>query len=110
VLSRYQNHFKPVVAKQWVELVYRGFFYEPLKRDLEALLQSSQAFVNGDVTLRTDGGVCHAVAVDSDHILRSKDAVYAQTADWSVTEAEGFIKLFGQSSTLSAKVNPLYEL
>lgn len=110
VLTRYQNQFKPVVARQWVELVYRGFFYEPLKRDLEALLGSSQQFVDGDVTVRTDGGVVHAVAVDSERILRSKGAVYAQTADWGVTEAEGFIKLFGQSSTLSAMVNPIYGL
>lgn len=110
ILTRYQNSFKPVVARQWVELVYRGFFYEPLKRDLEAFLGSSQEFVTGDVTVRTEGGSIHAVAVNSEHILRSKGAVYAQTADWGVTEAEGFIKLFGQSSTLSAKVNPLYEL
>ncbi|MBW3550131.1 MAG: acyl-CoA dehydrogenase family protein [Proteobacteria bacterium] len=30
---------------------------------------------------------------------------YAQTADWGVAEAEGFIKLFGMSSTLWAEVN-----
>jgi hypothetical protein len=32
--------------------------------------------------------------------------VYAQSADWSAKEAEGFIKLYGMSSTLSARVNP----
>jgi argininosuccinate synthase len=110
ILTRYQNQFKPTVARQWVELVYRGFFYEPLKRDLEAFLGSSQHFVNGDVTVRTEGGYAQGVAVKSEHILHAKGAVYAQTADWGVTEAEGFIKLFGQSSTLSAQVNPLYEL
>jgi argininosuccinate synthase len=46
------------------------------------------------------------VAITSDHLLRSKSAVYAQSADWGVAEAEGFIKLFGMSSTLSARVNP----
>jgi argininosuccinate synthase len=106
VLSAHQNSFKPVVAQKWVELVYKGFFFEPLKDDLEAYLRSSQAFVTGCVTLETEGGVCHAVAVASDHLLRSKTAVYAQSADWGVVEAEGFIKLFGQSSTLSARINP----
>jgi len=86
-----------------VELVYKGFFFEPLKFDLEAFLKSSQAFITGDVTLETHGGLCHAVAVKSDHLLKSKHAVYAQSADWGVVEAEGFIKLFGQSSTLSAR-------
>ena len=46
-----------------------------------------------------------AVAVRSAHILNSKGATYAQSADWGVEEAEGFIKLFGMSSTLWAEVN-----
>jgi argininosuccinate synthase len=108
VLSAHQNGFKPMVAQKWVELVYKGFFFEPLKRNLEAFLQSSQAFVSGEVTLETRGGVCHAVEVASDRVLLNKRAVYAQSADWTATEAEGFIKLFGQSSTLSARINPAF--
>jgi argininosuccinate synthase len=107
VLSAHQNAFKPIVAQKWVELVYKGFFFEPLKRDLEAYLTSSQVFVTGEVTLETQGGTCHAVAVASDRVLLNKKAVYAQSADWGVVEAEGFIKLFGQSSTLSSRINPL---
>ncbi len=110
VLSAHQNGFKPAVAQKWVELVYKGFFFEPLKRDLEAFLQSSQAHVSGEVTVETQGGVCHAVEVASDHVLLNKKAVYAQSADWGVAEAEGFIKLFGQSSTLSARINPVFKL
>lgn len=105
VLTKHQNRFKPMVADKWVELVYEGFFYEPLKADLEAYLESSQRKVNGTVTLETYGGRVDAVKVDSEHILKRKDAVYAQSADWGVQEAEGFIKLFGQSSTLWAEVN-----
>jgi argininosuccinate synthase len=105
VLTAHQNAFKPAAAQKWVELVYKGFFFEPLKRDIEALLESSQRFVTGEVTLETQGGVCHAVEVVSDHVLLNKKAVYAQSADWTAAEAEGFIKLFGQSSTLSARVN-----
>jgi argininosuccinate synthase len=110
VLTNQQNGMKPLVAQKWVELVYKGFFFEPLKKDLEAFLQSSQAHVSGEVTLETQGGVCHAVEVASDHVLLNKRAVYAQSADWTATEAEGFIKLFGQSSTLSARVNPVFKL
>ncbi len=107
VLTASQNAFKPHAARKWVELVYKGFFHEPLKRDLERFLASSQEFVSGTVTLETSGGAVSAVAVDSPHILRAKGAVYAQSADWGAREAEGFIKLLGQSSTLSARINPL---
>ena len=105
VLSKQQNRFKPEVGRKWVELVYEGFFHDPLKTDLEAYLASSQAMVNGEVVLRTNGGRVDAVAVRSPHILNSKGATYAQSADWGVEEAEGFIKLFGMSSTLWAQVN-----
>ncbi|HRO88265.1 MAG TPA: argininosuccinate synthase [Chiayiivirga sp.] len=105
VLSKQQNRFKPDVARRWVELVYEGFFHDPLKADLEAFLKSSQAKVNGEVVLETHGGVVNAVALRSPHILQSKGATYAQSADWGVEEAEGFIKLFGMSSTLWAEVN-----
>ena len=105
VLSKQQNRFKPDVARKWVELVYEGFYHDPLKADLEAYLASSQRMVNGEVVLRTSGGRVDAVAVRSKHILNSKGATYAQSADWGVEEAEGFIKLFGMSSTLWAQVN-----
>jgi len=105
VVTNRQNQFKELVASKWVELVYQGFFYEPLKADLEAYLTSSQNNVNGTVTLETSGGLLHAVEVDSKHLLKAKGAVYAQSADWGPVEAEGFIKLFGMSSTLHADVN-----
>ena len=105
VLTKQQNRFKPEVARKWVELVYEGFYHDPLKTDLEAFLQSSQATVNGEVVLETRGGRVDAVAVTSPHILNAKGATYAQSADWGVEEAEGFIKLFGMSSTLWAEIN-----
>jgi argininosuccinate synthase len=105
VLSKQQNRFKPDVARKWVELVYEGFYHDPLKADLEAFLASSQRKVDGEVVLRTHGGRVDAVAVRSPHLLASRGATYAQSADWGVEEAEGFIKLFGMSSTLWAQVN-----
>lgn len=105
VLSKQQNRFKPEIARKWVELVYEGFFHDPLKIDLEAFLASSQSTVNGDVLLETSGGVVNAVAIESRHILNAKGATYAQSADWGVAEAEGFIHLYGMSSTLWAEVN-----
>ncbi|MDU1661201.1 MAG: argininosuccinate synthase, partial [Stenotrophomonas maltophilia] len=85
--------------------VYEGFYHDPLKTDIEAFLKSSQAKVNGEVVLETRGGRVDAVAVKSPHLLNTKGATYAQSADWGVEEAEGFIKLFGMSSTVYAQVN-----
>lgn len=103
--TRYQNGFRHTVAARWAELVYTGFFYEPHKFDLEAYLASSQVSVSGTVTLTTHGGALYADAVESSNMLRDPKAVYAQSAAWSPEEAVGFIKLLGQSSSLSAKIN-----
>ena len=105
VLSKQQNRFKPEVARKWVELVYEGFWHDPLKADLEAFLASSQRMVEGEVVLETRGGRVDAVAVRSPRILQAAGATYAQSADWGVEEAEGFIRLYGMSSTLWAQVN-----
>lgn len=110
VNTKWQNSFRPIVAQRWAELVYTGFFYEPGKRDLEAYLQSSQEFVTGEVEIESHGGSVHAIAVQSEHILRSRGATYAQSADWTAEEAVGFIKLTGQSSSLSARINPIHRL
>jgi len=104
VNTRFQNQFRHQVSQRWAEMVYSGFFYEPHKQDLEAYLSSSQSYVSGTVTLETTGGSMHAVAVDSDFIVQDPDAVYAQSCNWSPEEAEGFIKLTGQSSTTAMRV------
>ncbi len=105
VCSKSQNRFKPQIVNQWIELVYEGLFYDPLKVDLEHYLQSSQQSVTGDVVLEIAGGQALAVEVTSENMLVNKQAIYAQSADWTVDEAQGFIKLFGQSSTLYHKIN-----
>ncbi|NNJ64606.1 MAG: argininosuccinate synthase [Xanthomonadales bacterium] len=104
VNTRFQNQFRQQVSDRWADLVYTGFFYEPHKYDLEAYLDSSQAFVSGDVTLHTEGGSLKAVAVETPYGLHNPDAVYAQSADWTPEEAVGFIKLLGQSTTLAGRV------
>jgi argininosuccinate synthase len=103
VLTKAQNRFKPLVAQKWVELAYEGFFHEPLKRDCEAFIASSQARVTGEVAVETHGAKVDAVKIVSDYLLTSRGATYAQSANWGVAEAEGFIQLYGMSSSLWAE-------
>ncbi|HEY4294264.1 argininosuccinate synthase [Luteibacter sp.] len=105
VLSKQQNRFKPEIGRKWTEVAYEGFFNDPIKADLEAFLVSTQRKVDGKVIIETRGGTVYAVKVASKNILQSAKATYAQAADWGVAEAEGFIKLYGMSSTLWAEVD-----
>lgn len=99
-LSRSQAAFKPMVASKWTELMYAGLFHDPLRLDLERFIRSTQQRVTGDVVLRTEGGSVLPVEVRSQHLLVDRSATYAQHADWSAADAEGFIRLFGLSSAM----------
>jgi argininosuccinate synthase len=100
-----QNNFKPLIGKRWVELVYGGFYFDPLTKNLENFLEDIQKPVTGKVTVLLTAGKVEAVAVDSKKILVSKDAVYAQSASWGVEESLGFIKLLGKSTSTWAEIN-----
>ncbi|MCC5822640.1 MAG: argininosuccinate synthase [Phycisphaerales bacterium] len=103
-LTKAQNEFKPGVARRWTELVFGGMFYEPLRDDLEAFIRSTQATVTGEVVVETSGGVCDPVEIRTENALVRAGATYAQHADWSANDAEGFIKIHGQSAALGAAV------
>jgi argininosuccinate synthase len=100
-----QNNFKPIIGKRWVELVYGGFYFDPLTKNLESFLEDIQKPVTGKVTVLLTAGKVEAVAVDAKKILVSKDAVYAQSASWSIEESAGFIKLLGKSTSTWTEVN-----
>ena len=100
-----QNAFKPLIGKRWVELIYGGFYFDPLTKNLENFLEDIQKPVNGKVKVLLTPGKVEAIAVDSKKILKSKDAIYAQSASWGVEESTGFIKLLGKSTSTWTEVN-----
>ena len=105
VLTDKQNFVKSQVGQEWINLVYRGFYFEPLRENLEAFLLDSQKTVSGEVTLKLTPGRVDAVAVKSKNILKSAEGAYAQSATWSEAESKGFIKLIGQSSSTWASIH-----
>lgn len=101
-LTRAQNEFKPQAARRWTELVFGGLFFEPLRADLEAFIRATQATVTGEVVVESHGGTCDPVEVRAERPLVRAGATYAQHADWTAADAEGFIRLYGQSSAMGA--------
>ena len=100
-----QNAFKPLVGKRWVELIYGGFYFDPLRKNLENFLEDIQKPVNGKVTALLSPGKVEAVSVEAKKILVSNDAIYAQSASWGVEESTGFIKLLGKSTSTWTEIN-----
>src|SRR3712207_9263912 len=48
----HQNNFKPHLDGHWAYLVYAGLWYEPLLSDLNALMDSVNEQVTGEITVR----------------------------------------------------------
>lgn len=100
VFTAAQNDFKPMVARKWADMVYDGSYFDPLRGQIEEFVASTQERVNGNVMIETHGARIDAVDVRSKNILTSDGATYAQASDWTASEAEGFIRLSGQSAAL----------
>jgi len=103
VLTSHQNQFKMIASQKWAHLVFSGLYYEPLRRDIELLIDEMQRSVVGSVRVKISAGGVLPVAYKTDFALRDATALYAQSASWHASDAEGFIKLFGMSTLLSTK-------
>ena len=94
-LSKWQQYWKDQVANWYGMFLHESQYLEPVMRDIEAMLESSQRNVNGTVTLELRPYGFSTVGVDSpDDLVKSKLGEYGETQKgWSAEEAKGFIKL-----------------
>lgn len=95
-LTGRQLAVKQGLGQTYGDWVHQGLFYEPACRDIEALLQSSQKRVTGEVHLQLRPGNLFVVGVSSPWSLRDASrAVYGEAAgEWTAVDAAGFSLLF----------------
>lgn len=106
VLSGQQLFWKESLGNLFGAMLHEGKFFDPLVRDLEAFLRSSQSKVTGDVRL-TLHPRCFAVdGARSPHsLMNSKVASYGEANHlWNGAEAAGFAKLYGVPQMLAMSV------
>ena len=94
-LSKWQQYWKDQVANWYGMFLHESQYLEPVMRDIEAMLESSQRNVNGTVTLELRPYGFSTVGVDSpDDLVKSKLGEYGETQKgWTAEEAKGFIKV-----------------
>jgi argininosuccinate synthase len=93
-LDRGAAHLKDELMPRYAELIYNGFWFAPEREMLQALIDKSQANVDGTVRLKLYKGQARVVGRKSPkslyslaHVTFEEDQVYDQR------DAEGFIKL-----------------
>src|SRR4051794_1308860 len=102
----HQNNFKPHLDDHWAYLVYAGLWYEPLLGDLNALMDSVNEQVTGEITMRLYKGSARAVARSSPNSLY--DPALAGFGDsgglFSQQASPGFIELWSLQSRMAYNV------
>jgi len=100
VLTRHQLMFKELVDREWAWLVYTGLWVDPLRKNLDAFIDSTQKAVNGSVRLKLYKGGLRVVGRRAKKSLYDiKLATYEKTSVFQQRAAEGFINLWGLPST-----------
>jgi argininosuccinate synthase len=105
-LTGRQQRVKETVAAVYGDLVHEGQHLEPVCRDIEALLLSSQARVSGEVRLLLRTGQVFVECVSSPaSLLAASRGVYGEAAgEWSAADARGFSRLAALPSMLWARM------
>ncbi|HTD31003.1 MAG TPA: argininosuccinate synthase [Steroidobacteraceae bacterium] len=95
VLTARQQRIKELVAQPYGDLVHEGQLLDPVCRDIEALLVSSQERVTGDVHLVLQTGSLFIAGVESAFsLMAASKGVYGEAAgEWSASDALGFSRI-----------------
>jgi argininosuccinate synthase len=95
VLTGKQARIKESVAQPYGDLVHEGQHLDPVCRDIEALLVSSQARVTGEVHVLLRPGSAFIEGVSSPHsLMAASKGVYGEAAgEWTPVDALGFSKM-----------------
>jgi len=95
VLTARQQRIKELLAQPYGDLVHEGQLLDPVCRDIEALLLSSQQRVTGVVQLLLQSGAVFIEGVESPYsLMAASKGVYGEAAgEWSAADALGFSRI-----------------
>jgi len=107
VLSRNQRFWKDHLGQVYGDMLHEGLFFDPVMRDIEAMIDSSQSMVSGEVRVRLHRGNFMVTGVRSDFSLMREDlATYGEVQKlWDSRDAEGFCRVYSVPSRLYSIVN-----
>jgi argininosuccinate synthase len=103
VLTKQQQFWKDHLADVYGNMLHEGLYFDPVMRDIEAMVRSSQQTVTGDVRVRLFKGHAQVEGCRSPYsLLDHKVGTYGEAnRAWTGEEAAAFCKLYGLQSVLA---------
>ncbi len=94
-LTKWQLYWKDQVANWYGMFLHEAQYLEPVMRDIEAMLESSQRNVNGKVEIILRPYTYTLVGVESDYdLVETPFGEYGEVQKgWTADDAKGFIKI-----------------
>jgi argininosuccinate synthase len=106
-LSKWQQFQKEQLANFYGMLLHEGQYLDPVMRDLEAFLASSQNTVNGKVFVTLQPYRFELKGIDSPNDLMS--ATFGSYGEinkgWTAEDAKGFIKIMSNQNKIYQHIN-----
>ncbi|MGC9399757.1 MAG: argininosuccinate synthase [Anaerolineae bacterium] len=103
VLTRQQAFWKNHLAEVYGNLLHEGQYFDPVMRDIEALIDSSQIHVTGEAQVKLHKGNILVTGVRSPYsLLDQAVATYGEeNVLWDGRDARGFCKIYGVQAMLA---------
>jgi argininosuccinate synthase len=107
VLTKWQLHWKEQIGQWYSMFVHEAQYLEPVMRDLESFLESSQKNVTGEVALRIRPYSFVVTGVDSSFdLMNASFATYGEmNKAWTAEEVDGFTRILGNQQRIWYDVN-----
>lgn len=106
-LTKWQLQHKEYLSNFYGMHLHEGQYLDPVMRDIEAFLESSQAKVSGDVFIRLKPYHFTLDGIESKHdLMNAKFGSYGEmNSGWTANEAKGFIKIIGNQNKIYQHIN-----
>lgn len=95
VLTRDELKFAEIVSQTYSELVYNGLWHEPLREDLDQLIDNMQGRVSGTVRLKLHKGSLRILGRKSPFSLYQEEAVSFEDKEMDQRDMAGMVKNYG---------------
>lgn len=107
VLTGAQRFWKDHLGELYGQLVHEARYHEPLARDIEAFLASSQRRVVGETRVHLQQGAALTTGVRGPFSLMAvQQTAYGEgTSLWTGEEARGFARIHGTPQILAARAD-----
>lgn len=102
VLSRQQLFWKETICGVYANMLHESMYFDPLMRDIEVFINSSQKHVEGQVHVRLWKGNIIIDGYRSNYSLMDSNIAHygEENSHWAGRDAEGFTKLYGVESKI----------